>query len=126
MRLATSIVALLAACDSRAAVGERCENDAACVPEALCHEGRCAPKARVQKARAAELAQTVEKAREQVEAAGLRVQQADEAFAADSARPDGGDPGGGLRTTGAAEKAGEGTRVTREDYQRRAVGKEPP
>jgi hypothetical protein len=112
-----------AACDRRAKRGERCANDAECALGALCDDGRCADRARVEKARLEEVRGEVLRAKETVEAAGMRAEQAGDALEADRTPPDAG--GGGVRSVGRAEKAGLRVEVHREDYQRNAAGERP-
>lgn len=117
------VLVLVAGCAQGAPIGDRCANDAECAAGGLCESGRCGEAAKVEKARMAAVRESIEKARESVEAAGLRVDQAAEAIEADRTSPDAG--GAGARTTGRLEKAGERIDVHREDYQRNAVGKTP-
>ncbi len=127
MRVVTLLL-WLSGCGSLASLGERCAQDAECATGGLCDEGRCAPQARVQKKRETDMADVVRKAADSVEAAGMRVDQGVQALEADraaaaSASSAPGDSGGGVRSVGHAEKAGEGVKVLREDYQRQAAGR---
>ena len=122
MRLGTAILLVaIGACDRRAEEGERCANDAECVSGALCDDGRCRDAARVEKARLEEVRASVLRAKESVEAAGLRAEQAEEAIEADRSPPDAA-PGGGVRSVGSVEKSEGRFEVRREDYQRTAAG----